>query len=130
MGKNCDLSDFNLGTIVSARWGWFEYFCNCWSPGIFTQDGGWCEKPVSGSSADRNTWSTENGQTGSIWQKVYGNSDNHTVHLCWAEKRQTSRADGLPQKKTTSGSTSVSQEQKAEAAVGLTKTGQLKTGKT
>ena len=69
---------------------------------------------------------TENGQTGSSWQKGNSNcnSDNRTAQLWWAEKllrmHNTSNLEEgrLQQQKTTSGSTSVSQEQKAEAAVG------------
>ena len=65
--------------------------------------------------------STENGQTGSSWQKGY--SDNHSLQLWWAEKhlrmhKSNLEADGLQQQKTMSGFTSVSQEQKAEATVG------------
>ena len=56
--------------------------------------------------------------------KVYSNSDNHSVLLWRSEKclgmhnTLNLEVDGLQQQKTMSGPTSVSQEQKAEAALG------------
>lgn len=65
----------------------------------------------------------ENAMTGLTWQNSYSKSDNHSVQLWLADKllimhnMLNLEADVLQQQETTSCFISVSQEQKAEAAV-------------
>ena len=129
------------GKIMWSQWfwpwhncwcqtGWFEYFCKLLMIWVFHEKQSRAKQNIQWVAVlwmDKPCWwerSMENGQTGQSWQKVYGNSNNHSAQLWWAEKQlrrhNTSNleADGLQQEKTMSGSTSDSQEQKAEAAVG------------
>ena len=110
--------------------GWFEYFCSYWSLGflqtvrVYSE---WCEKQkhiqwVEVLWMEMPCWwgrPTENGQTGSSWQRLtvvtrvttlYSCSEQKSISECTAN--QTLRRIGW----TMAGS--VSHEQKADAALG------------